>query len=204
MRNVVNSGVTDSDLRHALLFYLAGIGLFLLIIALSLTDLVKGMAADPGTASPEFTPQIIYNVLLSLAVPLMILSQLWYLRTKHIYKSCDNRTKFYKQMLPEVTVFFLVTLLLAVFFSLPGGPESHGIISNLLYRLSVLVVLGLIILIIYYPVIVIWNVKRVISARYPKMNESLKIASSVVLGLMLAVAYIIMTSTFLLIFIPVT
>jgi len=150
--------ISDSDLRRAFLLYLSGSAVLLLISVLALGDIVGGLTAEGTSAPPESTPRVIYDVLLVVTVPLMVSSQLWYLRTKHIRGDCDSRAEFYRRTTPEAAIVLWVIITLAVFISLPESLDNSNILFNaVLYitLLSLIILFG--VLIIYYPVIIIWK-----------------------------------------------
>lgn len=173
----MSTGVTDSDLRRALAFYLIGLCSYLVFLSLGVANFVAGLAADPGTADPEFTPQWIIAGLFTASVMIIVPSQLWYLRIKHIWNECENFGDVLKEFLIIEPLVILWAVLATVYSTTPSLRPSEGLfVLTLIYSL----VLGIP---IYCLFIVSWNIKRLIDRRRPDMDRHAKIIVSSVLGL---------------------
>lgn len=184
--------ITDSDLRRALLFFLMGFMLVLFDLYFLISDFITGFAADPTTADPEFTPDWIMNGLLITSVPTMVLSQIWYLRTKHILGESRRCLKngeyweFIKRTHLEVLILFMIML----------APVSF-ILSELSSTLIIpfLVVYFILIILefsspLYLLMILSWNFKRLLDRGHPGMKRNLQVSLSSFLGLTAAIVFV--------------
>lgn len=176
-KNMVYLGrITESDLRRALLFYLVGLCSYLAFLSLGVGDFAAGLAADPGTADPEFTPQWIMAGLFTISAIVVVFSQLWYLRIKHIWAEYRSIRKALRFLIIEPLVI-LWAVLATVYSTIPSLRPSEGLfVLTLIYSF----VLGIP---MYCLFIVSWNIKCLIDRRRPDMDRHAKIIVSCVLGL---------------------
>lgn len=190
--------ITDSDLRRALVVYLIGLWIYLLSLHLWIGNFVAGFAADPTTADPEFTPQWIMVGLLVASGSVVVISQLWYLRTQHVRSKGRSTKGFLKEYIIELLVIFWVLALWAVFgliytdFSDILGFRTIGFFVGSFISFSAWVLVAGIP--VYSLVILYWIIKRYVGRKYPDMSRHARIAVSSALGLVLAAVIVLLQS----------
>ena len=97
-------------------------------------------------------------------------------RTKHIWRDSQSYTDFIKRASPDIVLLVLsVGLVVAMYFGIIGGETiATGFI------ILVLPVL------IYYLLLVFWNVTRFLNRRYPDMNPYTRVTLILLFGSVLS------------------
>jgi len=115
MRNVVDSGVTDSDLRRALISYLVGYCFYIIFILAQVDRWITKFATPPsGTVSD---PSIVYTlspVGIALSLLLMLFSQVWYLGLKRPWHQSESYSQFLKLARARIGILLLSFLIMGV------------------------------------------------------------------------------------------
>lgn len=176
MATILDSGATDTDLRRALLLYLLGFGFYLFATLLEMSYFVASVAADPTTGDPRPPDEFLMVGMWITSTFIMVSSQLWYLRTKHVWRSRNHR-RFVTGAVPEVLVV-LVTAAAAVLKIAQPLPVTTASVAFLSFWL------------LYLPVILSWNAKRGIENIYPELSTRLRTLLSVAFGIFLTFVYV--------------
>jgi len=161
----MSAKIKNTDLRRALLFYLIGLCSYLTFLSLGIANFAAGFAADtPGTADPEFTPQWIMSSLFIISTFTVVVSQLWYLRTKHVWHTSGSLVSSLKRFYVE-SIAILWTALGAFYATMPAIRPNEGVLVGVLISPFVIGIPA------YCPVIMSWNVKRLMDNWYPDMDR---------------------------------
>jgi hypothetical protein len=193
MSNLIHTDeITDSDLRRTFILFSIGFALVLLDLYFLAIDFVSGSAADPTTTDPESTPSWITNGLLITSVPIMVFSQLWYLRTKHVLDEIENslRDGRYWGIIKNTsleTLILLATVIAPVSFMLSEASPVFIVPFLGIYFLLIILEISSF---LYFPIILSWNFKRSIDKRHPGMDGYLRSSLSLLLGLISAVVFV--------------
>lgn len=181
--SVENTLIEEYDLRRALLSYLIGLWLFSYC---GITVVLGYLLSFADGNLPTFS--VWKGVLFTVSVSVMLLSQVWYFRTKHIWRDSQSYTDLIKRASPEFVLLVLsVSLVFAMYFGIIGGEAiATGFI------LLVLPVL------IYYLILVFWNVTRFLNKRYPDMDPYTRGTLILLFGSVLSGVFLLITLSVLL------
>jgi hypothetical protein len=172
--------ITDTDLRRALALYLLGFMSYSAFLTSYIGNLLVGFVSDPTTPESAFTPRWIIVGSLVTSVYIIIISQLWYLRTKHALNKHGSPMNSLGTYLIEMLVFFSVIFPLSIFAVI-----DSELIDPLIEPSFWLLLIGVP---IYCPIILYWNIKLSVDRWYPNRDLWVKIGVSAILGLMSALA----------------
>jgi hypothetical protein len=173
--------ITDTDLRRALVFYLIGFGMLVQAILVSVGQFVDEFATPPSAPSGSVPETPIVDMTLPWMVILsffiMVSSQIWYLGVKRIWNETGNKDHLIIRILVGVaaTVLLLFIINDMRVRSDPADVFWLCLISSLTY----------------YPVIVLWNVKRIFDKKYPDMNFTPRIISVLLSGSVLMIVLVL-------------
>lgn len=140
-----DEGISVSNLRRALVAYLAGFGMYIAIVSVWIGQGLSEFATPPGgTVSETPVRDAVLPVLGVVSVLIMVLSQVWYLWMRQSWRRSENYSQFVYRVRAKVGVLVLLFLVLVVV----AYPDPFKrIFWTIFFGASV-----------YFLVIVVWNV----------------------------------------------
>lgn len=166
--------IKDADLRRALLSYLIGLCLFSYC---GITVLLGYLLSFADGNLPTFG--VWKGALFTVSLSVMLLSQVWYFRTKHIWQDTQSYTDLIKRASPEFVLLVLSAGLVIISYSGIIGLET-------MVTGFIILVLPPVFVFIWYLVLVFWNVTRFLDKRYPDMDPYVRVTLILLFGSVLS------------------